>query len=43
MKASGRAKESSDVRPLQGIRVVDFSTLLPGPLASLILAGRAPT
>jgi len=38
MKASGRAKESSDVRPLQGIRVVDFSTLLPGPLASLILA-----
>ena len=24
--------------PLQGIRVLDFSTLLPGPLASLILA-----
>jgi alpha-methylacyl-CoA racemase len=26
------------VPPLQGIRVLDFSTLLPGPLASLILA-----
>ena len=26
------------VQPLQGIRVLDFSTLLPGPLASLILA-----
>ncbi len=26
------------VQPLQGIKVVDFSTLLPGPLASLILA-----
>ena len=24
--------------PLAGIKVVDFSTLLPGPLASLILA-----
>lgn len=24
--------------PLSGIRVIDFSTLLPGPLASLILA-----
>jgi alpha-methylacyl-CoA racemase len=24
--------------PLQGVRVLDFSTLLPGPLASLILA-----
>lgn len=24
--------------PLQGIRVLDFSTLLPGPLASLVLA-----
>src|SRR5512136_575320 len=24
--------------PLDGIRVLDFSTLLPGPLASLILA-----
>jgi alpha-methylacyl-CoA racemase len=26
------------VRPLQGIRVLDFSTLLPGPMATLILA-----
>jgi alpha-methylacyl-CoA racemase len=26
------------MQPLAGIRVVDFSTLLPGPLASLILA-----
>ena len=25
-------------RPLDGVRVVDFSTLLPGPLATLILA-----
>jgi alpha-methylacyl-CoA racemase len=26
------------MRPLEGIRVLDFSTLLPGPLATLILA-----
>ena len=26
------------MKPLEGIRVLDFSTLLPGPLASLILA-----
>jgi crotonobetainyl-CoA:carnitine CoA-transferase CaiB-like acyl-CoA transferase len=26
------------VQPLQGVRVLDFSTLLPGPLATLILA-----
>src|SRR5437588_10174676 len=26
------------MQPLAGIRVVDFSTLLPGPLATLILA-----
>ncbi|WFP65567.1 MULTISPECIES: CaiB/BaiF CoA-transferase family protein [unclassified Mesorhizobium] len=26
------------MRPLQGLRVLDFSTLLPGPLASLLLA-----
>ena len=25
-------------QPLAGIRVLDFSTLLPGPLATLILA-----
>jgi len=29
---------SMNVAPLEGIRVLDFSTLLPGPLASLILA-----
>ncbi|RJF91748.1 CaiB/BaiF CoA transferase family protein [Noviherbaspirillum saxi] len=26
------------MRPLEGVRVLDFSTLLPGPLATLILA-----
>src|SRR3972149_6606818 len=26
------------MRPLEGIRVLDFSTLLPGPLATLLLA-----
>src|SRR5579863_2699136 len=26
------------MRPLEGVRVLDFSTLLPGPMASLILA-----
>lgn len=26
------------MRPLEGIRVLDFSTLLPGPLATLVLA-----
>ncbi|WP_265516943.1 CaiB/BaiF CoA transferase family protein [Nitratireductor luteus] len=26
------------MKPLQGLKVIDFSTLLPGPLASLILA-----
>jgi alpha-methylacyl-CoA racemase len=26
------------IRPLDGVRVLDFSTLLPGPLATLILA-----
>jgi crotonobetainyl-CoA:carnitine CoA-transferase CaiB-like acyl-CoA transferase len=26
------------MQPLAGIKVIDFSTLLPGPLASLILA-----
>ncbi len=26
------------MRPLEGILVLDFSTLLPGPLATLILA-----
>jgi crotonobetainyl-CoA:carnitine CoA-transferase CaiB-like acyl-CoA transferase len=31
-------KTDSLVQPLKGIRVLDFSTLLPGPLATLILA-----
>ena len=26
------------MRPLEGVRVLDFSTLLPGPMASLLLA-----
>ena len=26
------------MRPLEGVRVIDFSTLLPGPLATLLLA-----
>ena len=26
-------------QPLEGIKVLDFSTLLPGPMAGLILAG----
>ena len=29
---------NSSVRPLAGLKVLDFSTLLPGPFASLILA-----
>src|SRR6185436_19560492 len=29
---------SAAMRPLAGIRVLDFSTLLPGPLATLLLA-----
>lgn len=29
---------SSSLRPLAGLKVLDFSTLLPGPFASLILA-----
>lgn len=27
-----------DMQPLSGIRIIDFSTLLPGPMATLILA-----
>ena len=29
---------SANPRPLEGVRVIDFSNLLPGPLATLILA-----
>lgn len=32
------ASPSVDARPLAGLTVVDFSTLLPGPLATLMLA-----
>lgn len=35
--ASGQASTQAS-RPLDGLLVLDFSTLLPGPLASLILA-----
>ena len=35
---SSHVPDGSPRRPLTGIKVVDFSTLLPGPLASLILA-----
>lgn len=31
------SKRPVEMRPLEGIRVLDFSTLLPGPLATLIL------
>jgi alpha-methylacyl-CoA racemase len=30
--------EGSELAPLSGIRVIDFSTLLPGPMCSLLLA-----
>lgn len=33
-----QSQSSPPRSPLEGIRVVDFSTLLPGPMASLILA-----
>ena len=32
------APESLMKQPLAGIRVLDFSTLLPGPMATLLLA-----
>jgi len=32
------ASAAPRTRPLEGIKVVDFSTLLPGPFASLMLA-----
>jgi alpha-methylacyl-CoA racemase len=33
-----KAKAFDVIRPLEGIRILDFSTLLPGPMATLILA-----
>jgi len=35
---SGVKRKRPDMQPLAGIRVLDFSTLLPGPLATLLLA-----
>ena len=35
---SPEVSATGGARPLEGIKVVDFSTLLPGPLASLMLA-----
>lgn len=32
------ADSVTQVQPLSGLKVLDFSTLLPGPLATLILA-----
>jgi len=32
------SNEDNDQLPLSGVRVIDFSTLLPGPLATLLLA-----
>ncbi len=38
MSTVAKASRSDVTRPLDGIHVLDFSTLLPGPLATLILA-----
>lgn len=35
---AGKHDDASGRRPLRGIRVLDFSTLLPGPFATLLLA-----
>src|SRR6185437_4105073 len=34
----GRAADEVMTRPLAGVRVLDFTTLLPGPMATLLLA-----
>src|SRR6476660_5729850 len=36
--ARRRGRTEMMMRPLEGVRVLDFSTLLPGPMATLILA-----
>ena len=36
--SSAQAVRGHVMRPLEGVRVLDFSTLLPGPMASLLLA-----
>ncbi len=38
MSTVAKASRSDVTRPLEGIHVLDFTTLLPGPLATLILA-----
>ena len=38
MSTAAKASRSNNTRPLHGIHVLDFSTLLPGPLATLLLA-----
>lgn len=37
MSENQRHASAAPVRPLQGLKVLDFSTLLPGPMASLML------
>ena len=37
IKYSYLNKRKLKMKPLKGIRVLDFSTLLPGPLATLML------
>ncbi len=36
--AGGPAKGCAMIRPLAGVKVLDFSTLLPGPVCTLVLA-----
>ena len=38
MSTAAKASRSNNTRPLHGIHVLDFSTLLPGPLATLLLS-----
>ncbi|MFT3816609.1 MAG: CoA transferase [Rubrivivax sp.] len=38
MTTDRAGKKTASVQPLQGLKVLDFSTLLPGPLCSLMLA-----
>jgi len=38
LRQHGSPAEMSSMQPLEGIVVLDFSTLLPGPMATLLLA-----